>query len=88
VLAGAVSDTERCPSGPTNRRLRGTLPGVLVVCPKCGADRRIPLTFGGYRRKDRYLGQADRPERPVAKCPACGERTYVSVQVHRSLSSD
>ena len=55
-----------------------------VVCPTCGSDRLIPLTFVPALGTDR----AELPKRPVAKCAACGERTYVSVRIHRSLSRD
>jgi hypothetical protein len=56
----------------------------VVVCSKCGSDRLIPLTFPSPLGKDK----ADLPRRPVAKCAVCGERTYVSFRIHRSLSSD
>jgi hypothetical protein len=44
-----------------------------ILCPACGADRVIPLTF-----------PQDRPEadpdvafrRPMGKCCACGERLF------------
>jgi DNA-directed RNA polymerase subunit RPC12/RpoP len=54
----------------------------LLICPACGSDRLIPLTFGTVLADDR----PDLERRPVAKCADCGERTYVSAKVHRALS--
>jgi len=61
---------------------------MFVGCPNCGADRLIPLTFDRYqRRRDAQRGQAGETARRVAKYAVCGERTDVSVDVHRFLSS-
>jgi DNA-directed RNA polymerase subunit RPC12/RpoP len=55
----------------------------MVLCPACGSDRLIPLTFGSVLGNDR----TDLTRRPVAKCADCGERTYVTAKAHRALSS-
>lgn len=55
----------------------------MVLCPACGSDRLIPLTFGSVRGNDRI----DLPRRPVAKCVDCGERSYVTAKAHQALSS-
>jgi DNA-directed RNA polymerase subunit RPC12/RpoP len=57
---------------------------MVVRCPKCGSDRLIPLTFGAVLGTE----DVDLQRRPVAKCAACGERTYVTAKVHRSLTRD
>jgi|HubBroStandDraft_4_1064222.scaffolds.fasta_scaffold81699_2 hypothetical protein len=57
---------------------------MVVRCPKCGSDRLIPLTFGAVLRTE----DVDLRARPVAKCAACGERTYVTAKVHRSLTRE
>jgi hypothetical protein len=49
-------------------------PMDLVLCPRCGTDRLIPLTFSGLRPD--ADSQADLPERPLMKCVGCGERLY------------
>jgi DNA-directed RNA polymerase subunit RPC12/RpoP len=56
----------------------------MLTCPKCGSERLIPLTFVPPLGKEKV----DVPNRPIAKCVACGERTFVSVRIHRSLSSE
>jgi hypothetical protein len=42
----------------------------MLVCPKCESDRVIPLTFPPALG-DVFVGM---PDRPVAKCAACGHR--------------
>ena len=49
----------------------------LIVCPACGADRLIPLTFGAVLGNDRI----DPPRRPAAKCADCGERSHISAKL-------
>jgi hypothetical protein len=50
---------------------------TMPMCPECGADRLVPLSFQVAR-----LGERDeeRPEvvamRPAAKCAGCGARIY------------
>jgi len=56
----------------------------LILCPACGSDPLIPLTFTSAQNEDKI----DLPRRPVAKCLACGERTYVSAKAPRALSQD
>ena len=46
----------------------------MVVCPKCGSDRLIPLTFG----LEADVDPTDLPHRAAAKCVACGELIYAS----------
>jgi hypothetical protein len=46
----------------------------MVVCPKCGSDRLIPLTFG----LDADVDPTDLPRRAAAKCVACSELIYAS----------
>jgi hypothetical protein len=60
----------------------------MILCPACGSDRVIPLSFPPPWRHDRHLGQREAEPIPVIKCIRCGERSYVSIKVHRSLSSD
>lgn len=52
-----------------------------LVCPGCGADRLIPLTFPVYRRK---AGPEVHLHRPMAKCSGCGERIYATT-VYRQV---
>jgi DNA-directed RNA polymerase subunit RPC12/RpoP len=56
---------------------------VRVVCPNCGSDRLIPLSFPPPWRRVRHLGQAELGPRPVIKCVQCGQRNYISIKVHR-----
>ena len=58
---------------------------LLQLCPRCGADRLIPLTFegpppddGGLRDADGQPEVSDPPERAVLKCVACGWQLYAS----------
>jgi DNA-directed RNA polymerase subunit RPC12/RpoP len=50
--------------------------GSVIVCPACGADRLIPLTFPIYRRQ---AGPEVVLRRPLAKCSSCGERMFAEV---------
>lgn len=65
--------TSRFPRVPTNGSSGGTI-RPLILCPKCGSDRLIPLTFTPA------LGEewVDLPRRPVAKCANCGQRTFAT----------
>jgi hypothetical protein len=57
---------------------------VVIFCLASGSDRLMPLTFGTMMIEER----PDLDRRPVAKCTTCGERTYVTAEVHRALSRD
>jgi len=47
----------------------------LVLCPGCGSNRLLPLTFDIFE-VDEILGQPPVAvlERPVVKCVGCGRR--------------
>jgi len=49
---------------------------MLLRCPRCGADRLVPLTFAVYQRE---AGPQVVVRRPLAKCAACGERIFAHV---------
>lgn len=51
-----------------------------MVCPGCGADRLIPMSFPTYRPE---AGDVVVLRRPVAKCAGCGER----IQAHTVIRS-
>jgi hypothetical protein len=55
----------------------------VLVCPGCGADRLIPLTFPIYRRE---AGPEVVVVRPVAKCSGCGERIFAKVIARQQIS--
>jgi len=44
---------------------------LVSLCPLCGSDRLIPLTFP----QDEFLGD-EVGDRPLAKCSICGHRIY------------
>jgi hypothetical protein len=46
---------------------------AVIVCPGCGADRLIPLTFPVYRRE---AGPGVMLRCPMAKCSGCGQRIF------------
>lgn len=50
--------------------------GSVIVCPACGADRLIPLTFPIYQRRS---GPEVVLRRPLAKCASCGERVFAQI---------
>jgi DNA-directed RNA polymerase subunit RPC12/RpoP len=50
--------------------------GVVLVCPRCGADRLIPLTFPVFQRQ---AGAEVIFRRPMAKCSGCGERIFAKI---------
>jgi hypothetical protein len=60
-----------------------------MVCPGCGADRLLPLSFPVYRRA---VGTRMHPEvrlvRPMAKCAGCGERIYAHIVARSPLPID
>jgi hypothetical protein len=56
-----------------------------MVCPGCGADRLIPLTFPVYQRE---AGPEVFMRRPVAKCVTCGNRIYAHVVARSQLPLD
>lgn len=49
---------------------------AVIVCPGCGADRLIPLTFPVYRRE---AGPGVMLRRPMAKCSGCGQRIFANI---------
>jgi|GEM_PF-1639647 len=58
------------------RALSGGTIRPLILCPGCGADRLIPLSFP----QDRCAaGPEVRVRRPMAKCCACGERLFARI---------
>jgi hypothetical protein len=57
----------------------------LIVCPGCGADSLIPVSFPEYRRE---AGPEVTFRRPVAKCGACGERVFARIVARARLPID
>jgi hypothetical protein len=55
----------------------------VLVCPACGADRLIPLTFSVYQRE---AGPEVVVVRPMAKCSGCGERIFAKIIARQRLS--
>jgi len=47
------------------------MPKLMSLCPLCGSERLIPLTFP----QDEFIG-VEVEDRPVAKCSICGHRIY------------
>ena|ERR1700686_2337619 len=64
-------------------RQRGTVTAIVLVCPACGADRLIPLTFPVYQRE---AGPEVIVVRPMAKCSGCGERIFAKIIAQQRLS--
>jgi hypothetical protein len=58
---------------------------AMLRCPKCGADRLIPLTFPVYRRE---AGSELILRRPMAKCAGCGERIYAHIVVRQPTPTE
>ena len=58
---------------------------AMLCCPKCGADRLIPLTFPVYRRE---AGSELILRRPMAKCAGCGERIYAHIMVSQPAPTE
>ena len=58
---------------------------LMILCPACGADRLIPLTFPVYRRN---AGPEVRYRRPMAKCSGCGERVFAHVVARPAHTAD
>jgi hypothetical protein len=54
----------------------------VIECPKCGADKLIPLTFPVYQREQ---GPEVVFRRPMAKCSGCGERIYARIIARQAL---
>ncbi|MHB8538442.1 MAG: hypothetical protein ACYDCS_10580 [Candidatus Dormibacteria bacterium] len=54
----------------------------MILCPCCGADRLIPLTFPVYRRE---AGPEVVLRRPLAKCSACGQRVFAKIVARQPL---
>jgi hypothetical protein len=55
---------------------------IVLVCPACGADRVIPLTFPMHQRE---AGPEVVFMRPMAKCSGCGERIFAKVIARQRL---
>ncbi len=53
---------------------------LMILCPSCGEDRLIPLTFPVYRRE---AGPEVIYRRPMAKCSGCGERMFARITVRQ-----
>ena len=64
-------------------RRRDRVTGIVLVCPACGADRLIPLTFSVYQRE---AGPEVIVVRPMAKCSGCGERIFAKIIARQRLS--
>ena len=58
---------------------------MLLRCPKCQADRLVPLTFAVYQRE---AGSRVVLRRPLAKCAACGERIFAHVIASQPAPSE
>jgi hypothetical protein len=53
----------------------------MTLCPLCGSDRLIPLSFAEDDVPDE-IG-----ERPVAKCALCGHQVYeAEIEAHEESS--
>ena len=59
--------------------MASTIARTMVLCPLCGSDRLIPLTFARNQCGDANRGRIKEPQRQVAKCIGCGERIYSQV---------
>jgi hypothetical protein len=61
----------------------------MALCPECGTDRLVPLTFQAARTT---AGDLERPDvvtmRPIAKCGGCGARIYPERIAHRDDPSE
>lgn len=55
----------------------------VLICPACGADRLIPLTFPVYQPE---AGPEVVWVRPMAKCSGCGERIFAKIIARERLS--
>lgn len=58
---------------------------AMLSCPKCGADRLVPLTFPVYRRE---AGSEPILRRPMAKCAGCGERIYAHIAISQAAPTE
>jgi hypothetical protein len=56
---------------------------LAMVCPGCGADRLIPLSYPVYRRE---AGPEVVLLRPVAKCVGCGQRIHAHIVARSRLA--
>jgi hypothetical protein len=56
---------------------------TLILCPACGADRLIPLSFPQLRAQ---AGPATAFRHPIAKCCACGTRVFAHLDARSLLS--
>lgn len=59
------------------RSCAATIAGATVVCPQCGSDRLIPLTFTTLLNED----ETDLPRRPGREVR--GLRMYTTAEAHQ-----
>jgi hypothetical protein len=55
-----------------------------MVCPRCHADRLIPLSYSATERQ----GSVAVLLRPFAKCAGCGVRIYARIVARTPLPLD
>ena len=80
------SFSSRCDRTLADRRRvrqRDRVTAIVLVCPACGADRLIPLTFSVYQRE---TGPEVVVVRPMAKCSGCGERIFAKIVARQRVS--
>jgi predicted RNA-binding Zn-ribbon protein involved in translation (DUF1610 family) len=59
---------------------------VVLVCPNCGSDRVISLTFSPIVLTEVVI---EMPDRPIAKCADCAHRlTAVEVAAQEQPAPD
>jgi hypothetical protein len=64
-------------------RPRVRVTAIVLVCPACGADSLIPLTFPIYQQE---AGTEVVFVRPMAKCSGCGQRIFAKIIARQRLS--
>ena len=83
----SLDTARRASDGSLANRRRGRsrvrVTAIVLVCPACGADRLIPLTFPVYQRE---AGPDVIVVRPMAKCSGCGERIFAKIIARQPLS--
>ena len=70
---------------PGSHKGIGVITSSPLVCPGCGADRLIPLSFPVFRPE---TGDEVVLRRPVAKCAGCGERMFAHVVIRSRHPSE
>jgi uncharacterized OB-fold protein len=58
---------------------------VVILCPKCGSNRIIPLNFVTANGASWHVKQMRLSMPPLAKCVTCGSRIYAWVEVQPHL---